>query len=729
MINNRTTIYGGSVHARRSQFFGLVVVMAIFLQPFMLFNRVAAVGADAITLNPVAGSVSQGGYITWRVTFGANVIPRSENMVLKLMTSSSSGMFSDSSNGKASWHANGMTVALKVGNASRTFSYYDSTVGSATITATVQGGTLPESGVSSTASGTIIAASAPVVTTQGNEITWQNSTAAIGARVEIFSDTTLTHTVLDTRMNVSKLTPAIPNGEYVARITPLFATTYGDSDLTTATLGKSSNVIPVTIWNDPQASIVDIVASNAVHDTVGGIQTFSALVRGQATAVEVRPIGNCGTVVTTASTGLTLDTRTADTAECMMTAVAIDQIGNTSTVYEKGFAIDNAQPLITITTPVNVPLSDAVTIHGQIRSPYGITSGQYTLGTLSGTVGNDGNFAVPIRGLTNGTYELTVSGLNKFGIQSTYQTAITVENTITISIPSSPQLITNDSVLHGSVSSTAPQGSATATVVDAKGSSVALPQALTIQNEQFAYSLKNLTVPNGEYTLIVQAVDVYGNTQESRKTFELQNTVPVTTLAIRSSNAAAADGVSLMVFGKVSSPSRVQAIQLLLSDGTVYTNMDNLIFNTQKGEWQIEIPVARAGTYTYGARIIDIYGNASQTAFLSILVDAYKPPSQDLAATLDHTLAGNSVFTPVMTPKLTTLPASPKSLMENSHSVQAQSTKGDVLSQSIDAPLVSSQQGWKLFGVAWYWWLGCIAILGLAWYTAYRFMHRNKSNA
>ncbi len=231
---------------------------------------------------------------------------------------------------------------------------------------------------------------------------------------------------------------------------------------------------------------------------------------------------------------------------------------------------------------------------------------------------------------------------------------------------------------------------------------------------------------SGDYTVKIWSVDMLGNASvqnAAQQTFTVDHIAPVATVAIMSTaNPMASTDIKLA--GTVDN-SDLQSFKLYV-DGVEAADLIKNIDSV--GSWAYTLSGGLAqGSHTLLVVAIDSHGNASTKisspdSFVSVSVSAYIPPvgSGNVAPlTLTQTLP--QLVAPPQT--VTIVPAVPITPAgQNDQAVLGAKTSKDDSNANVAATpsvVAPSETGWKLLGIAWYWWLLALAIgVGSMWTTS-----------
>lgn len=151
------------------------------------------------------------------------------------------------------------------------------------------------------------------------------------------------------------------------------------------------------------------------------------------------------------------------------------------------------------------------------------------------------------------------------------------------------------------------------------------------------------------------------------------------------------------------------------------------------GSWSVDTAILEDGEYTVVASSTDAAGNPSEPS--TLVLSAVTPP--------EDTQPLNS-RSPSLLPALTTVPPAATTIFATNNvtqqaDAQTPSTdtddEGDVLGIQDTAPtdtvaaVTPSEAGWKIFGIAWYWWLVALAAIAAAWWLLAGLRRRNSEQA
>ncbi len=221
-------------------------------------------------------------------------------------------------------------------------------------------------------------------------------------------------------------------------------------------------------------------------------------------------------------------------------------------------------------------------------------------------------------------------------------------------------------------------------------------------------------LPSGDYYVSLRAKDSLGNMSDlSYVKFTVDHTAPVVTLQSDKTNPMASSQVTFS--GKVTNGADLDtlalyngAVQVADLTGSVDSN----------GHWSYAFPPEDliAGNYTFTVVAMDTRGNESDvtTSPQSVLSMNVTPfvPGRGATISPDVTQQLVRAFT-VPTSVVATVPTPQKD--NNDQAVLGTQTEKAAGSDAANktAAIAPTENGWKLFGIVWYWWLLILAVVAL----------------
>ncbi len=383
------------------------------------------------------------------------------------------------------------------------------------------------------------------------------------------------------------------------------------------------------------------------------------------------------------------------TSTTTLKAVAYDTAGNSSKVMTELYTIDTTPPVIQSVTysnngqATNKDVVVTITTDKSARTPSGWTSvDDKTFQKTYSSNQTDSVTVTDAAGNISEPADITVTGIDK----------------------SSPVISLSGDQVNGVYT-----GQVTYHVTDANLGTVTLNGTPA--------SATGMVSADGSYT--ITATDTVGN-MAATVTFTIDTTSPTVALTGMQANG---DG-TYAISGTVDDGAGVGS-----STVTIVVNGISYVVNSVGGVWtlaQTQILPA-GGSYTVSISAKDAAGNVSSAVSGIITV-----PPIDTSEGRTVTLSG------VATRALPVLPAvaTPAAVVSGGKAAQrtaaadavdggggSMGKKDDAPSRST-VPLTSSTQGWRLFGIAWYWWLlGAGAAAGVGWSTATWYKRRSQDLA
>jgi hypothetical protein len=221
------------------------------------------------------------------------------------------------------------------------------------------------------------------------------------------------------------------------------------------------------------------------------------------------------------------------------------------------------------------------------------------------------------------------------------------------------------------------------------------------------------TLSSGDYYVSLRAKDSLGNmSSPSYVKFTVDHTAPVVTLQSDKSNPMASSQVTFS--GKVTNGADLDS--LALYNGTVQI-ADLTGGVDSNGNWSYAFPPEDliAGNYTFTVVAMDTSGNQS---------DVTTSPQSALSMSVTPFVPGRgATISPAITQQLARavaipaiVPATVPAAQSNDQAVLGTQTEKDSGVKGASdklAAIAPTENGWKLFGIVWYWWLLILAAIAL----------------
>ncbi len=228
-------------------------------------------------------------------------------------------------------------------------------------------------------------------------------------------------------------------------------------------------------------------------------------------------------------------------------------------------------------------------------------------------------------------------------------------------------------------------------------------------------------LPSGTYFVRVWATDAAGNKSTPvYAQFTIDHTPPAVTGHSTGTPHPMASTDAITLAGQVTGDFKT--LELTQDDGELSMTMP--LSYDKNGNWTYELPKDRvvAGTYTFTVVAADAYGNESAPAVLSVTARPYLP-SEEKSMRATASLKSPSAprfIAPRTFAAGTTAPftaTEPKEKPDDTAVLGTETAKEPA--QPDELPVVAAtESGWKVFGVAWYWWALIAAIVAAgAWAT------------
>jgi hypothetical protein len=434
---------------------------------------------------------------------------------------------------------------------------------------------------------------------------------------------------------------------------------------------------------------------------------------------------------------------------------AVDAAGNMSVwsqLWQMSIVPDTKGPVVHITAPTASNVRGTATVSGTVSDDHPDhyylvvmdSTGKVVAGPGTVYQANVSDWQWDTTKLKDGVYTIDLEAKDKLGnkdANSTEKKNITVDNTAPTVVMSAD---------HPTVGATF---SLAATATDVSGvasceyqifdssNTVALPTgggktAFACDGSTNSVDVSSLT--GGDYTVKVWSTDTLGNTSAqnaAQQSFTVDHTAPVVTMKVTSSTTPMAS-TAVALAGTVDN-TNLQSLKLYI-DGTETADLTGNV--DSKGNWAYTLSGGVAqGSHTLSVVATDVYGNASTVASspqssVIIMASAYVPPAgsgnvtplsfQNLSDTLPQLVTPTRVVAVV--------PAAPTTTPSNQNDqavLGAKTSKDDSGANVAATPSVvaPSETGWKLLGIAWYWWLLAFMVgVGTIW-TMSTVKHRRQT--
>lgn len=226
---------------------------------------------------------------------------------------------------------------------------------------------------------------------------------------------------------------------------------------------------------------------------------------------------------------------------------------------------------------------------------------------------------------------------------------------------------------------------------------------------------------NGVYDLRLFTKDQLGNGRSDiYGQLSVDNEAPSSTIVLTSPKNPMASTVPISIAGVVTGD--FSSLKLLRDDDPTTAFDLTAEAKDNGGNWTYTIPADQVvqGTYNFSVVASDQYGNETTAALDPIVVSAFIPglgSSSPLG--LSSPLADAFIVPRAFTRSGLTTPftAAQTPAASETAVLGAQSTNDPT--QSSDLPAVAATtDGWKFFGIAWYWWtLLAMGVGGMSWWT------------
>ncbi len=251
-------------------------------------------------------------------------------------------------------------------------------------------------------------------------------------------------------------------------------------------------------------------------------------------------------------------------------------------------------------------------------------------------------------------------------------------------------------------------------------------------NATIARLLDTTKLTDGAYQVRLGVADSAGHegvfgTSVVVISFTVDNTAPATpTISYLNPATPTANDSSFTIGGTIADPSDVATFTLYLNGVAIA----NPTIDSTTGDWRYIYhgPLVE-GNYNFSVSAVDAHGNSTDpidvAAMRTVTVGPFIAPN-------GSTIPGNGART-----SLRSAAATPASTTSPTGVLGAQTSKDDtaILGTQTDkdannGPVVqASESGWKILGLAWYWWLLILAALAVLWWLIAGFLRRRGENA
>lgn len=232
-----------------------------------------------------------------------------------------------------------------------------------------------------------------------------------------------------------------------------------------------------------------------------------------------------------------------------------------------------------------------------------------------------------------------------------------------------------------------------------------------------SYSWDTTRMNDGTYTVQFSARDAAGNPATSIfRTLIVDNIAPTSTLSVTPDNTVARSGNKVTFSGLLTNAADLNTLGLYDSNNNFIAD---LFPNLQPdGSWQYTMDMSglAAGDFNYYVKAGDALGNVFTSNLITVHVASFVPSATERANAIKSLGSPATIFGTAVFSQPLTQPASQSSdAKDGDTAVLGAKTKAG---NSDTTPLAATPQGWKIFGIAWYWILILIAIIGSGiWWT------------
>lgn len=236
------------------------------------------------------------------------------------------------------------------------------------------------------------------------------------------------------------------------------------------------------------------------------------------------------------------------------------------------------------------------------------------------------------------------------------------------------------------------------------------------------WSFEIVDLPGGYYRIAVQGIDEVGNSKARSIDVYVDTVGPVIELSDVSRNN---NGIYTLLG---STDEQAMSVAVTINGGTTqYATINGLA-------WEYVTPQLGDGTYPVEIVAYDQLGNVSEVFNYNLV--AFTPFTPVFEPTVDPIVMSGGASSPstistgvTFVPQVNRGAVNPTDNQDDSGEVLGTSDTTDEDSNSDPAPAVEpSEEGWKLWGMAWYWWVVMIGALGAAGWAGLNWF-RNRGQA
>jgi hypothetical protein len=228
----------------------------------------------------------------------------------------------------------------------------------------------------------------------------------------------------------------------------------------------------------------------------------------------------------------------------------------------------------------------------------------------------------------------------------------------------------------------------------------------------------------GVYSVRVTATDAAGNSiTVSSQPFTIDRTAPALSAQVMNSSSFMASTEPIVLQGTVG----LDFTSLTLLRNGTDEAVDLAGSVDADGNWSYVIPKEEVvqGGYNFSVKVTDALGNEQIVSLSPIIVSAYIPGMGSAIPTdLTKPLADSFIVSRPLAPSLATPFTTPT--MSNEAVLGTQTAKNSSDADNLP-PVAATTDGWKFFGIAWYWWtLITVGIGGMSWWTVATFRRKGE---
>lgn len=231
----------------------------------------------------------------------------------------------------------------------------------------------------------------------------------------------------------------------------------------------------------------------------------------------------------------------------------------------------------------------------------------------------------------------------------------------------------------------------------------------------------------GQHVVRVRATDATGRFLEKTHVFEIDKTAPTLTSSLRQGSV----NKGLVSLDVASSALDIASLDASITSETgeriLLTRNEEVEDRARKVVWEWDTTQVQDGLYTIRFTGVDRVGNEASLVrtvrVANMITGGLGVVSKDpLLEQLSVALS--QPFSPVLTSPFATVAPSIKIPAEHTHPIPEESIETPIDLQL--PPVAATENGWRVFGVLWYWWLCAVLLAGGLGVYSWRFLKRRQ---